>query len=80
MKNSDILRTVKSLRAHVRAKRRLNPDASEEQLVRNYLAALDFTVTEHQVILDEYRRTGARGTGQAVTVVAQRLCSHQTLS
>jgi hypothetical protein len=56
MKNADILTTVKSLREHVRNKLRRNPDASEEQLVHNFLAALDLTPTEHHAILDEYRR------------------------
>jgi hypothetical protein len=56
MENAKLLRTVTELRQHVGAKLRLNPDVSEEQLVRNYLAALDLTPTEHHAILDEYRR------------------------
>ena len=48
--------TVRELKQHVIAKLRLNPDASGEQLVRNYLAALDLTPADHFAILDEYCR------------------------
>jgi hypothetical protein len=56
IKDSDIILVAIGLQAHVRVKLRLNPDASEEQLVHHYLAALDLTPTEHRSILDEYRR------------------------
>jgi hypothetical protein len=59
MKNSEILRTVMTLRAHVGAMLRLNPDTSEEQLVHNFLAACDLAPTEHDAILHEYRRRRA---------------------
>jgi hypothetical protein len=56
MKNANILRTVKGLRAHVRDRLRRNPDADEQQVVHRFLAALDLTATDHRAILDEYWR------------------------
>ena len=55
MTRAGLLETVHQLQAHVMYRLGRDPEADEEQLIHNVLAALDLTPAEHSAVLDAYR-------------------------
>jgi hypothetical protein len=47
MSNTELVRLLEDLRAHIEQTRRERPGADEEQAVHNFLSRYDLSVTEH---------------------------------